>query len=134
MRVEIRAFFDQYCEAFNRLDGEAIARLYCVPSGIATDTGYMHWSTFEQIRKNMVALCQFYEENGFVTATFEPRVFLPQGEDFAIADISWSIGRTEGRRPSCFNTTYNLMRTEQGWRVLLCTAYSEETVHANKEA
>jgi hypothetical protein len=125
MPAEIRAFFESYRVAFNALDGEAVARLYAVPSGIADETGYEHWPTFEPIRKNMVALCALYRENGYVSAEFEPAAFIFQGERFGVADIAWKIQWRE-KEPSRFNTTYNLMRTKEGWRVLLCTAYSEQ--------
>lgn len=35
MSGEIRAFLSQCRDAFNRLDGEAVTRLYAAPSGIA---------------------------------------------------------------------------------------------------
>ena len=126
----IRAFFEQYRDAFDRLDGEAVARLYAVPSGIASDSGYTHWSTFEAIRNNMVELCRHYRDNGYSRAQFEAGGFLPQGEDFAVADLAWRIERVDGQDPWRFNTTYNLMRTDEGWRVLLCTAYSEKKLPA----
>lgn len=131
MPAEIYAFFEQYRDAFDRLDGEAVARLFAVPSGIASDTGYTHWPTFESIRNNMDALCRQYKENGYAGASFEPGMFLAQGEAFAVADIAWTIARTAGREPWCFRTTYNLMRTKDGWRVLLCTAYSEQKLDAH---
>lgn len=54
---EIRAFFDRYRDAFDRLDGDAIAQLYAVPVGIVTGGAYRHWPDFESIRGNMAALC-----------------------------------------------------------------------------
>jgi hypothetical protein len=126
MPAEIRAFFESYRRAFNALDGDLIARLYAVPSGIASDGGYEHWPSFESIRENMVALCKLYRENGYVEATFEPGAFIEQSERFAVADVRWSIERTEAQLPLRFSTTYNLMRTPEGWKVLLCTAYSEK--------
>ena len=129
MPAEIRAFFESYKSAFDALDGEAVARLYAVPSGIASDTGYTHWPTAEPIRKNMVALCELYRENGYVSAEFAPSAFIAQGEHFGVADIEWKI-RWREKEPSRFNTTYNLMRSGEGWRVLLCTAYSEKRLNA----
>ena len=130
MPADIRAFFEQYREAFDRLDGEAVARLYAVPSGIATDDGYSHWASYEPIRENMVALCQLYRENGYMSARFEAGGFIAQGERFAVVDISWNIARAANQEPWRFNTTYNLMRTPEGWRVLLCTAHSERRLNA----
>ena len=130
MPAEIRVFFESYRAAFNALDGEAVARLYAVPSGIADDTGYEHWPTYEPIRKNMVALCELYRENGYVCAEFEPVAFIGQGEHFGVADLAWKI-QWRTKEPSRFNTTYNVMRTGEGWRVLLCTAYSEQRLSAH---
>jgi hypothetical protein len=87
-------------------------------------------AAFEPIRDNMVALCALYRANGYVSAAFEPVVFHAQGEDHAVADLAWQIERSAGREPWRFNTTYNLMRTPEGWRVLLCTAYSERKLDA----
>jgi ketosteroid isomerase-like protein len=129
MPAEIRAFFEHYREAFDQLDGEAVARHFAVPSGIASDSGYTHWPTFESIRANMVALCELYRENGYASATFEPVAFLAQGDSYAVADISWNIERSGEREPWRFSTTYNLMRTAEGWRVLLCTAYGEKKLN-----
>lgn len=130
MPTEIRTFFEQYREAFDRLDGDAVARLYAVPSGIASDSGYTHWSSFEPIRQNMAALCELYRKNDYASAAFDPVAFLGQGENYAVADILWNIERSGQREPWRFNTTYNLMRTAEGWRVLLCTAYSERKLNA----
>lgn len=130
MTADIREFFERYRAAFNRLDGEAVARLYAVPSGIASDKGYTHWPSFEPVRDNMVALCELYRANGFSAATFETASFLAQGENNAIADLSWRVDRVNGEAPWQFNTTYNLIRTAEGWRVLLCTAYQERRLDA----
>jgi ketosteroid isomerase-like protein len=129
MPADIRAFFESYRSAFNALDGEAVAKLYAVPSGIASDTGYEHWPAYEPIRDNMVALCKLYKENGYVQASFEPETCLQQGEQYAMADLRWRIERSGGQPAWEFNTAYNLMRTAEGWRVLLCTAYSEKRLN-----
>src|SRR2546423_1290417 len=117
MPDRIREFFDRYRDAFNRLDGEAVARLYAVPSGIVSDRGYTHWPTFEPIADNMVALCKLYAEQGFRSASYEPVGFLDQGAHCAVADLSWIIERADGQDPWRFNTTYNMMHTPEGWRV-----------------
>ena len=79
MPQEIRAFFERYREAFNALDGEAVAALYAEPSGIAQDAVYTHWSNRQAVSENMRALCQLYAGQGFVAAEFEPSRFIEQG-------------------------------------------------------
>ncbi|MBL0143755.1 MAG: hypothetical protein IPP91_17015 [Betaproteobacteria bacterium] len=126
MTAEIGEFLEQYRAAFNRLDGEAVAKMYAVPSGIASDKGYTHWPSLDPVRANMIALCELYRSNGFVSASFELASFFAQGDDFAVADLAWRIDRSRGQAPWQFHTTYNLIRTGDGWRVLLCTAYEEK--------
>jgi len=123
---DIRDFFDRYREAFDRMDGDAIAALYSVPSGIVSDGVYLHWPSAAPIRENMRALCELYSDNGYSRALYAAAAFLPQGSDNAIADVVWTIERRGERAAWRFNTTYNLLRTPDGWRVLLCTAYQEK--------
>ena len=129
MPTEIRQLLERYRDAFNSLDGEAVANLYAVPSGITQDGNFTHWAEFEPIASNMVALCNLYRERGYESAEFEVGAFLQQGENYAIADLRWRINWSTGAEPWQFNTTYNLVLTSQGWRVLLCTAYSETSLH-----
>jgi hypothetical protein len=129
MPQHIRAFFEAYRNAFNDLDGQAVANLYAEPSGIAQDAVYTHWPNREPVAANMVALCDIYREKGFVRAEFEPGQYIDQGENHAVADVLWQVDWSGEQEPWRFNTTYNLVRTPEGWRVLLCTAYSEVALH-----
>ena len=129
MPREIKAFFEAYRNAFNALDGTAVAELYAERSGIAQDAVYTHWASRKPIAENMSALCQSYKDKGFVRADFEPNQIIEQGTHHAVADVVWRIEWRSGQEPWSFKTTYNLVRTSQGWRVLLCTAYSEATLY-----
>ena len=130
MPRDVMSFFEQYRDAFDHLDGNAVAALYCVPSAIADQRGLTSWTSREQIIENMTALCQLYQSNGYKSAHFVPGQYLLQGSDFAVADVEWTIERQGNLEPWCFRTTYNLRRTEDGWRVLLCTAYEEKLLNA----
>jgi ketosteroid isomerase-like protein len=129
MPRDISEFFESYRDAFNSLDGAAVAELYAEPSGIAQDSVYTHWESRRPIAKNMIALCKMYKEKGFVRADFQPSQFLEQGSHHAVADVAWRIEWNNGQKPWSFKTTYNLVRSSHGWRVLLCTAYSEPPLH-----
>ena len=125
MPPEIRAFFESYRDAFNALNGRAVAEFYAEPSGIAQDGNYTHWPERQRVAENMIELCRLYEGKGFIRAEFEPCQFIGQGGKYAVADVQWRIDWTGEQEPWRFRTTYNLVHTEQGWKVLLCTAYSE---------
>ena len=125
MLADLKRFFECYRDAFNQFDGDAVARLYALPSGIVDDTGYAHWADFDAIRGNMTALCDLYRADGFERAEFAEAAFIDQGAVGAVVDLSWTIRRKDGAAPRRFNTTYNLIRRDGDWRVQLCTAYQE---------
>jgi ketosteroid isomerase-like protein len=134
MPREITSFFENYRDAFNALNGPAVADFYAEPSGIAQGGTYTHWPERQLVTENMTALCKLYKDRGFARAHFEPRQFIEQGEKYAVADLEWRIDWNGGQEPWKFRTTYNLVRTEQGWKVLLCTAYSEAALYGPTSA
>lgn len=134
MPREIREFFERYRDAFNALDGNAVAALYAEPSGIAQDGVYSHWPRRQLVEQNMTTLCNLYRDKGFIRAEFEQHQFIDQGETYAVADVQWRIDWDRGQEPWSFRTTYNLVRTGQGWRVMLCTAYSEAALSSAAHA
>lgn len=117
MPREISEFFERYRDAFNALDGNAVAEFYAEPSGMAQDGVYTHWPQRQPVMENMNALCKLYRDEGFVRADFEPHEFIAQGENYAIADLQWRIDWNSAHEPWSFRTTYNLVRTPQGWKV-----------------
>lgn len=121
----LRDFFDRYRAAFDRLDGAAVAALYALPSAIAQDGRLTLWTERDAVEANMTALCALYRERGWRGARYEVAQWLPQGDAYAVADLRWHIDWAGDTPPWTFHTTYNLVRGDAGWRVLLCTAYDE---------
>ena len=134
MPREISEFFERYRDAFNELDGITVAEFYAEPSGIAQDGVYTYWPQRQAVMENMIALCKLYRAKGFIRAEFKTHQFIDQGANYAVADVQWRINWNGEQEPWSFKTTYNLARTGQGWKVLLCTAYSEATLHSAASA
>ncbi len=129
--ADITAFFTTYRDAFNRLDGDAVADLWHSPSGI-TDSGatlaqaQLTWWTAEApMRANMRALCEAYRSNGFADAQFEVMDAVPMGANHAFARLRWVLRRTDGTVLQQFGTGYHVLRGANGWRVLMAVAYAE---------
>ena len=146
--THLRTFFNHYRDAFNRLDGDAVADLWHSPSGI-TDTAAVEsiepgperatgpstleggtarltwWPQDAAMRANMHALCDVYRAAGFANAQFEWIGCVPMGANHAFAHLRWTLHRADGTRLQQFATGYQLLRTAAGWRVMLAVAYSE---------
>ncbi len=127
---DLKAFFDSYREAFDRLDPGAIALHYHVPSMLIDNDHCLIWATEDAVLANMRALTEYYRADGFDHATFEARNVLQLQRDSAIVDIGWVIDRTDDLVKRQFGTAYNLKRTAHGWRITVCTAYEERALRS----
>ena len=139
-RTETQAFFETYRDAFNRLDGDAVADLWHSSSGI-TDSGGEHgharltwWTDDAPMRANHQALCDVYRHNDYQRADFELESHVPLGHAHAFAHVHWTLKRHDGSVLQQFHTGYQLMRTAQGPRVLLAVAHQEDLSRMNRHA
>ena len=129
--TETQTFFEAYREAFNRLDGDAVADLWHTHCGI-TDTGadgnaqLTWWAESAPVRANHRALCQLYRQAGYGRADFAIEQHVPMGPNHAFAHLHWTLQHHDGRVLQQFHTGYQLMRTAKGPRVLLAVAHQED--------
>jgi len=128
---ETQAFFEAYRDAFNRLDGNAVADLWHSASGI-TDSGgaggharLTWWAEDAPMRANHCALCDVYRRADYGRADFRIQQHVPMGAHHAFARLHWAITRRDGSLLQQFHTGYQLMRTAAGPRVLLAVAHQE---------
>ena len=127
---ETRTFFETYRDAFNRLDGDAVADLWHARSAIASPGAdgaatLAWWSDDAPMRANHRALCAVYRQAGYGHADFVVEQHVPMGPDHAFAHLHWQLWRQDGSLLQQFRTGYQLMRTAAGVRVLMVVAHQE---------
>ena len=131
-RDETQSFFERYRAAFNRLDGDAVADLWCERSGIADSHGpdgsarLSWWPEDAPMRANHRALCEVYRHNGYDQADFKITAHQPLGHNHAFAHLLWTLSRADGSVLQQFHTGYQLMRSAHGPQVLLAVAHQED--------
>ena len=136
---EALAFFETYREAFNQLDGEAVADLWHRGSGIA-DSGadglarLTWWTEDAPMRANHRALCELYRQGGYGRADFAIEQHVPMGPNHAFVHLRWTLQRGDGSLLQQFHTGYQLMRTARGLRVLLALAHQETLSEMTRHA
>jgi hypothetical protein len=138
-RAEVECFFESYRDAFNRLDGEAVANLWYSCSGIThlnrdgDAAEITWWNEASPMRENMQKLCDVYRTNDYSHANFQIDAFRSLGPHHAFADLHWDLFRKNGESLQSFNTGYNLMRTRDGIRVLMATQYEENVAKMKQD-
>jgi hypothetical protein len=129
---ETQSFFTTYRDAFDRLDGDAVANLWHSSSGIADNHGpeqtaqLTWWPTDEPMRSNHKALCEVYRTADYGRADFVIEDHVSLGSNHAFAKLHWRLQRKDGTALQQFRTGYQLMRTAKGPQVVLAVAYQED--------
>ena len=139
-RTEVQAFFEIYRDAFNRLDGDAVAELWHTPSAITnTRSGAAMaqltlWHDDAPMRANHRALCEIYRGNGYHHADFALVDCVSLGAHHAFANLHWTLWRNDGSPLQDFHAGYNLLRTAAGPKVVLVTQYEEDIARMRTHA
>jgi hypothetical protein len=127
--TETQQFFETYRDAFDALDGDAVADLWHDRSAIGGSAGGVAtltwWSDDAPMRANHRALCDVYRRAGYARAHFTIEQHTPMGADHAFAHLHWTLTRADGSVLQQFHTGYQLLRTAQGPKVLLAVAHEE---------
>lgn len=128
--TETQTFFAAYRDAFDRLDGDAVAALWHGASGIADSRDgcgrLTWWPDAAPMQDNHRALCEVYRAAGYHHAVFQIEHHEPMGPAHAFALLHWTLHRADGSVLQRFRTGYQLIRTAAGPRVLLATAFQED--------
>jgi ketosteroid isomerase-like protein len=125
--IQIEEFLASYRDAFDSGDPAAVARHIAAPC-LLVERETTVWSTDEEILQAMTRLLAFYRESGAGRAHFVVERLLPQGKSDVVANVAWTIDRSDGRDSWNFRTGYNLRRSDEKWRIVCCTAYEEREV------
>lgn len=130
-RAAATLFFERYRDVFNRLDGQAVADCWHVPSSIADSHGagggarVTVYADDATLRANMDALCEVYRHNGFAACAFTLVEHVPLGAHHGFTLVHWVLARADGSCLQSFQTGYQLARTAAGVRVLMAVAFEE---------
>jgi hypothetical protein len=131
---QVQAFLTVYRDAFNRLDGDAVADLWHAPCGITQGDGITWWAEDAPKRANHRALCEVYRKADYGRADFTILHHEPLGPQHDFVNVRWVLVRTNRTPLQTFATAYQLLRTPAGPRVFMCTAYEEELEEMKRHA
>ena len=125
LQEQVERFFASYRDAFNRDHPAAVAQHVAVPC-LLVERELTVWSAADQVLQAMTRLLTFYRESGAAQAHFVIEGLLPQGEVGVVANVAWTIDRSDGRDGWNFRTSYNLRRYEEAWRIVCFTTFEDD--------
>lgn len=118
--TSVKAFFESYREAFERLDAAAIADLFAYPGHITSDAGEIVLTPIPAKKEwihQIEQLLATYRTIGFASARIidlKPTELSPR---LVQASVHWALRDGQGRDLYDFETTYMLARINGNFRI-----------------
>lgn len=126
LRDEVSDFFDRFVRAFASFRGEEVAELYMVPSiAVRGDGSIECLMSRSRIESFFQAALDRYHADGCRSARFRELEVVPLDGRSAVGTVTWELLSDDDRVVRTWRQSYNLLRVQDGWRVVASVYHVE---------
>jgi hypothetical protein len=119
---EARIFLELYGREFDSADGTRIAELYHAPCVSMRGDGSIHsFQSQEELARFFQGVADAYRRDGYRTGRFSHLEVVPIGARSALVTVDWELLRADESVIRKWRQSYNLVRTGNGWQILVST-------------
>jgi hypothetical protein len=120
--AEIKSFFDEYINAFDIVDGAAIAKCYNAPSITMRGDASVHvFQNSQELEAFFHSLAQKYYDDGAKTSRYSDLTLQPIGSKSVLATMDWRQLRSDESVVRSWRQSYNLICPNGRWQILVST-------------
>ena len=106
-------------------DVDAIGALYEAPLLALRDGEVIHLPDRAAVREHLTELMAAYARSGAARADIVELDVTGLGRSSALATVHWHVRAADGAIVKDFRTTYHLVSTDGGWRILSYTNHDD---------
>jgi ketosteroid isomerase-like protein len=119
---DARAFLGQYIRAFDSIDGARVAALYHEPCITMRGDGSIHClQSREELARFFQGVADTYHRDGYRNSRFSNLEVTPIGGRSTLITVDWELLRQDGSPLRQWRQSYNLVRMDSGWQILVST-------------
>lgn len=119
---QVRGFFEEYNKAFASIDGSRIAALYSAPTvTVRADSSIHCLQSREELARFFQNVADTYHREGYRNGRFKNLEVISIGGRSALATMEWELLRQDGSVIRGWRQSYNLIRRDGGWQILVST-------------
>ena len=120
--TELDSLFQAYAEGFHAIDGSRIADFFCTPCLTMRGDGSIHcFQSRPEIATFFHGVADTYYKEGLRRSEFKNLEVVPVGGRALLATGQWMFYREDGTPLKQWRQSYNLVRVDGTWRILLST-------------
>jgi hypothetical protein len=118
---EVGSFLETYNEAFASIDSTRIAALYYSPCITLRGDGSIHCLTSRDLGSFFQGVAETYYREGYRNGRFKILQVVPIGGRSALVTVDWELLREDGSVIRGWRQSYNLVRVQATWQILVST-------------
>ena len=116
--------FENYGAAFDALDAVRIAAFYHTPTITLRADGSIHClQSTDMLEKFFQRVADGYAAEGYRASRFRIVDVTPIGALSALVTLDWDLLRGDGSLIRSWRQSYNIVRTEGVWRIVVSTIH-----------
>ena len=121
MKSSQKDFFQSYLDAWDALDGRAIAEHYLDQAIIDDGDGLNAYSNHDELTRKFESNCTLMKTLGYQKSAFSEGAVIASGLRSVTVDVGWSVTMADGVR--CFRATYMCTLLKDKWQIMSATVY-----------
>ena len=122
LREEFSSYFKAYGERFDARSGTQIADFFCTPCmSMRGDASIHYFQSRPEIEKFFQGVADTYYEEGLRKSEIKNLEVIPIGGRSLLASMDWVFYRGDGTLLKQWRQSYNLVRIDDRWKILLST-------------
>jgi ketosteroid isomerase-like protein len=122
--AEISSYYKAYADAFHARSGTQIADFYCTPCiSMRGDASIHCFQSRPETEKFFQGVADTYYKEGLRRSEIKNLEVVPIGGRSLLASMDWVFYRGDGTLLKEWRQSYNLVRIDGRWRILLSTFY-----------
>ncbi|MDP8956562.1 MAG: nuclear transport factor 2 family protein [Actinomycetota bacterium] len=119
--ADLRKFFAAYAERYMASDVDAVAAMCEAPLLAVREGRAIHLGNRSAVQGHLAELMRAYRSTGAARADIAELDVVPLGNSGAVTTVRWHVVDEAGTLLRDFRTTYQLLRGDDGWRILSYT-------------
>ena len=118
---DFNKLFTSYAKTLNDADLERHAQKYYLPATLVEGNSVRQFSKLKDVIAYSREAREAMQERGIVRAEIESQEILTSTENTAVINMVWGFYNADGDRQLTQQATYNLIKADKDWKILLVT-------------
>jgi len=121
MTINFTEYFSNYAKCYDDFEAERLADYFYVPTVNIKNGSVNVITSADELSSSLKTMLAGYKEHGYKKGNVIAVQIMEMGKWSVLATVHWIIDKTDGTVLRDFNSTYNLFKDGEAWKIVATT-------------